>query len=87
MQASCASFGRDSLMRTLAQLHEGEQNPDTILRAREWIIRNYEWPIRKVFDHIQEHMPDNVVERVQASARRRAASSIRFSARSAAKNT
>jgi len=50
------SFGRDGLLRCLAELHEGEQTPDSILRANEWILRHFDWPVRKVFDHIQEHV-------------------------------
>lgn len=48
------SFGRDGVLRTLAQLHEGEQTVDSITRAREWASQHFDWPVRKVFDHIQE---------------------------------
>ncbi|QIB35184.1 sulfotransferase family protein [Ancylobacter pratisalsi] len=48
------SFGRHGLLRTLAQLHDGVQNEETVARAQEWILARTDWPIRKVFDHIQE---------------------------------
>jgi hypothetical protein len=48
------NFGRDGLVRVLAQLHDGEQNPDTVRRAKEWIRQHPDWPVRQVFDHIQE---------------------------------
>jgi hypothetical protein len=47
-------FGRDGMLRTLAQLHEGTQNVDTITRAHEWVIQHSRWSIRQVFDHLQE---------------------------------
>ncbi|MCS0494078.1 sulfotransferase [Ancylobacter sp. MQZ15Z-1] len=58
------SFGRDGLLRTFAQLHDGAQNEDTIARAQQWIISRSDWPIRKVFDHIQEQVgPKILVEK------------------------
>jgi hypothetical protein len=48
------SFGRDGPLRALAELHEGEQTPDSVTRAHEWILRHSDWPIKKVFDHLQE---------------------------------
>jgi len=59
--AAFMRIGRDGLMRTLAQLHDGEQTPDTIVRAREWITAHSSWPIRKVFDHIQELVGDKIL--------------------------
>jgi len=55
------TFGRDGLLRTLAQLHDGEQRPDTIVRAREWITQHSAWPIRQVFDHIQELVGNKIL--------------------------
>jgi hypothetical protein len=51
--AMMRSFGRDGLLRAIAQLREGEQNADSVIRAREWIMQNADWPIRRVFDHMQ----------------------------------
>jgi hypothetical protein len=66
------SFGRDGLLRALAQLHEGEQTEDSIIRAREWIMRNSNWPIRKVFDHIQELVgPKIIVEKSPSTVYKR----------------
>ena len=48
------SFGRDGLLRAVAQLHDGEQTPDSITRAHEWIVRHSAWPIKKVLAHMQE---------------------------------
>ena len=48
------SFGRDGMLRTLAQLHDGVQNEETIARANEWVNAHLDWSIRKLFDHIQE---------------------------------
>jgi hypothetical protein len=54
-------MGRDGLLRTLAQLHEGEQTADTVKRAEEWVTRNSDWPVRKVFDHLQELVGDRIL--------------------------
>jgi hypothetical protein len=47
-------FIRDGLLRTLAQLHEDEQTDDSIARAWQWVSARSDWPVRRVFDHIQE---------------------------------
>jgi hypothetical protein len=66
------SFGRDGLLRTFAQLHDGEQTEDTIAYAREWVIANSDWPIRKVFDHVQEIVgPKILVEKSPSTLFRR----------------
>jgi len=54
-------IGRDGLLRTLAQLHEGTQTVDTVSRANEWLVRHSDWPVRKVFDHIQELVGDRIL--------------------------
>ena len=57
-------FGRDGMLRTLAQLHEAEQTADSIAHAREWVAEHADWPIRDVFDHLQEHIgPQILVEK------------------------
>ena len=48
------NFGHDGMLRTLAQLHEGAQNDDTVAHAEEWVVQHLGWSIRKVFDHLQE---------------------------------
>jgi hypothetical protein len=55
------NVGRDGLVRVLAQLHDGEQNPDTVVRAKEWIQQHSDWPVRKVFDHIQELVGERIL--------------------------
>jgi Sulfotransferase family len=58
----------DGLLRTLAQLHDGEQTESSIVRARQWAIGRSSWPIRKVFDHIQELVgPRVLVEKSPAT--------------------
>ena len=47
------SFGRDGLLRVLAQLHEGDQTPDTVAHAREWVERHADWPVSTVFNYLQ----------------------------------
>src|SRR5262245_38575411 len=54
-------LGRDGLLRTLAQLHEGTQTADTVARAQEWVTQHAEWPVRKVFDHIQDLVGDRIL--------------------------
>ena len=48
------TYGRDGLLRTLAHLHEGAQTPDSVSHAREWAERHADWPVKTVFDHLQE---------------------------------
>ena len=54
-------IGRDGLLRTLAQLHEGAQTADTVAHAQEWASQRLDWPVRKVFDHIQELVGDKIL--------------------------
>jgi hypothetical protein len=54
-------MGRDGLLRALAQLHEGVQTDDTVKNAREWIAQHSDWPVRRVFDHIQELIGDKIL--------------------------
>ena len=54
-------MGRDGLLRALAQLHDGQQTDQTIRRARAWIATHSAWPVRKVFDHIQELVGDKIL--------------------------
>lgn len=53
--------GRDGLLRVLSQLHDGEQTNRATRDARKWIDQHSDWPIRKVFDHIQELVGDKVL--------------------------
>ena len=53
--------GRDGLLRALAQLHEGVQTDDSIAHANEWVARHSNWPVRKVFDHIQELVGNKIL--------------------------
>lgn len=40
------------LLRTLAQLHEGFQNEDSVLRAQIWVDERLNWSTQRVLDHI-----------------------------------
>lgn len=42
------------LLRLLAQLHDGEQTEETVIRARQWVMRRVHWTGARVFAHIQE---------------------------------
>jgi hypothetical protein len=46
-------FGLAGLLRLLAQLHEGEQSEDAVLRARQWLMQRRHWDVKQVWDHIQ----------------------------------
>lgn len=51
----------DGFLRALAQLHEGEQTDETIARARSWALRRFHWPVRRVFDYLQELIGDKII--------------------------
>ncbi len=58
----------DGLLRTLAYLHDGEQTEASVINARRWAMARSDWPIRKVFDHIQELVgPRILVEKSPAT--------------------
>lgn len=48
------NFGTAGLLRLLAELHEGEQSEEAVIRARHWIQRRLHWSTAKVFAHISE---------------------------------
>ena len=54
-------MGRHGLLRTFAQLHEGDQAEDTVAHANEWIELHFDWPVRKVFDHLQDLVGDKIL--------------------------
>lgn len=49
------------LLRVLAQLHEGAQTDDGIARARDWVAARADWPIPRLFDHLQAAVGDRVL--------------------------
>ncbi|MCS0494080.1 sulfotransferase [Ancylobacter sp. MQZ15Z-1] len=55
------SFGKHGLLRTLAELHDGEQTEDSVIRAQSWIETRLNWPIAKVFAHIQECVGERIL--------------------------
>ena len=55
------NFGRDGLVRAFGQLHDGEQNPDTVARAKAWIQQHLDWTVGQVFAHIQELVGDRIL--------------------------
>lgn len=38
--------------RAIAQLHEGNQSPAAMSRARAWLEAHAEWPVKRLFDHL-----------------------------------
>ena len=54
-------FGRDGMLRALAQLHESEQTADSVKRANEWVVEHSDWPIRRLFDHLQELVGQKII--------------------------
>src|SRR5689334_2521180 len=68
MQGTIRDSMVNGLLRTLAQLHDGEQTDAGIIRARQWAMTRSTWPIRRVFDHIQELVgPRLLVEKSPAT--------------------
>lgn len=66
------NFGRDGLRRALAQLHDGRQDEETIAAADAWILEHGDWPIHKVWAHIQECVgPRILVEKSPSNVFRR----------------
>ncbi len=54
-----ANFGTAGLLRLLAQIHEGIQTEEAVVRARQWVLRRPHWTGAKVFEHIQKEIgPD-----------------------------
>jgi hypothetical protein len=54
-------LGRDGLLRALAQLHEGVQTDESVLRANKWILQHLDWPVHRVFDHIQQLVGNRIL--------------------------
>lgn len=48
------------LLRTLAQLHEGEQTVESIDRAQEWLKSHTHWSTKALFDHLLESVSPRV---------------------------
>ncbi|UOM35544.1 sulfotransferase [Acuticoccus sp. I52.16.1] len=62
---------RDGLLRALAELHDGEQTEDTIMRARAWISAHFEWDVPRLLAHIQELVgPKILVEKSPSTVSR-----------------
>ncbi len=55
------SSGFHGICRTLAQLHSGEQTEEAVILAKEWITARPSWPVRRLFDHIQELVGDRIL--------------------------
>lgn len=55
-------LGTAGLLRALAELHEGEQSEEAVLRAEQWIARRNHWTGGQVFKHLQEQVgPDRMI--------------------------
>jgi len=55
------NFGTSGLLRLLAELHEGAQSEEAVIRARHWVQRRVHWSTAKVFAHIQEAVGDKML--------------------------
>ncbi len=56
------NFSTSGLLRLLAELHEGNQSEDAVLRARKWVLQRPHWTPKQVFDHIQDCVgPDRML--------------------------
>lgn len=57
-----AGLGTAGLLRALAELHEGEQTEEAVLRAADWIDAHGHWTGAQVFRHLQEMIgPDRMM--------------------------
>jgi hypothetical protein len=54
-------FGLAGLLRLLAQLHEGEQSEEAVVRARQWITRRSHWTTAQTFAYIQEQVGPRIL--------------------------
>ncbi|MEM9056707.1 MAG: sulfotransferase [Pseudomonadota bacterium] len=52
--------GVHGLLRTLAQLHDGEQTDATIDAARAWLEQHRQWTTKRVFDHLLDLIGDRI---------------------------
>ncbi len=46
--------GPPGLLRTLADLHDGVQTTDTVLKARTWLDERSQWSTKKLYDYLLE---------------------------------
>lgn len=54
-----ANFDTSGILRLLAELNDGEQTEEAVVRARQWILRRPHWTADKVFAHFQSKIgPD-----------------------------
>lgn len=51
----------DGLLRSLAQLHDGEQTVETVAKARSWVLRRFHWTVPRVFDYLQDLIGDKMI--------------------------
>ena len=57
-----ANFGTAGLLRLIAEIHEGVQTEEAVIRARHWILRRPHWSAAQVFAHIQQQVgPDRML--------------------------
>lgn len=55
------NFGTSGLLRLLAFVHENVQTEDSVLRARQWIMRRKHWTGKQVFAYIQEAVGEDKI--------------------------
>jgi hypothetical protein len=62
--------GPSGLLRTLAQIHNGIQTRETILKALNWLNARQNWTTKKLFDYLLEKISPQIgVEKTPATAR------------------
>lgn len=55
------NFGTSGLLRLLAQIHEGVQTEESVVRARQWIMRRKHWTGARVFQYIQQEVGPDLI--------------------------
>jgi len=56
-----ANFGTAGILRLLAEINEGSQSEQAVMRARHWILQRPHWRAKQVFAHIQAGVGDDRV--------------------------
>jgi hypothetical protein len=57
-----ANYTTAGLLRLLAELHEGCQSEEAVVRARRWVLQRPHWTGARVFAHIREAIgPDRML--------------------------
>lgn len=56
--------GLHGLIRTVAQLQNGETNDETVKEAKQWITERRSWPVSRMLDWIEEAVtPNRIIDK------------------------